>query len=110
MLAPGARSRGARIHPRSYQGSPALAASECGLWLGARAPGAQRHHWEEHLSLAELGRLARLVQARLLALDDPSVSRQEAGALERDAQLGIRLDERTGDSVSNGACLSARTA
>ena len=40
------------------------------------------------LPLAELWRLARLVQARLLALDDPSVARQEAGPLERDAQLG----------------------
>src|SRR5438270_7928481 len=34
----GARSRGARVHARSYQGYPALAANEPGLWLGAREP------------------------------------------------------------------------
>ena len=42
--AAGPRSRGARVHPRSHQGGPALAASECGLWLGARDPEARRHH------------------------------------------------------------------
>jgi hypothetical protein len=26
----------------------ALAASECGLWLGARDPEARRHHWKGH--------------------------------------------------------------
>src|SRR5436189_6357024 len=45
MPASGPRSRGARVHPRSCQGSPALAASECGLWLGARDPEGRRHHW-----------------------------------------------------------------
>src|SRR5213593_1929370 len=62
------------------------------------------------LPLTELRRLARLVQARLLALDDTSVARQEAGPLERDAQLGIGLDERSGDAVTDGACLSTRAA
>src|SRR5213596_1102772 len=27
---------------------PALAASECGLWLGARDPETRRHYWTEH--------------------------------------------------------------
>src|SRR5436309_14960076 len=27
---------------------PALAASECGLWLGARDPEARRHYWKGH--------------------------------------------------------------
>src|SRR5438093_4977653 len=62
------------------------------------------------LALTELRRLARLVQARLLALDDPSVAGQEAGPLERDAQLGIGLHERTRDPVADGTCLSARAA
>src|SRR3954452_17089222 len=67
-------------------------------------------YFRAKLPLAELRRLARLVQARLLALDDTSVARQEAGPLERNAQLRVRLDERSGDSVPDGACLPARTA
>src|SRR5258705_13788290 len=51
------------------------------------------------LALGELRRLARLVQAGLLALDDASVTREEALALERDAYLRIRLDERARDTV-----------
>src|SRR5205085_3835924 len=43
------------------------------------------------LALRELRRLARLVQAGLLALHDPRVARQEAGALERHAELRIGL-------------------
>src|SRR5437773_711560 len=64
----------------------------------------------ELLALTELRRLARFVQARLLALDDTSVARQEAGPLERDPQLRIGLDERARDAVTDRACLSARAA
>src|SRR5262249_15602770 len=62
------------------------------------------------LALRELRRLASLVQAGLLPLDDASVSGQEALALERHAQVRIDLDERAGDAVPDGAGLSARPA
>src|SRR4051794_38320470 len=60
------------------------------------------------LPLAELRRLARLVQPGLLALDDAGVAREKACTLERYAQLGIGLDERAGDAVANSARLAAR--
>src|SRR5438034_8919390 len=62
------------------------------------------------LSLGELRRLARLVEPGLLALHDPCVSGQEAGPLERDAQLGIRLDQCPRDSMPHGPGLAAGTA
>src|SRR5262245_61157218 len=62
------------------------------------------------LALGELRRLARLVQAGLLALDDACVARQEACPLQRHAQLRVGLDERPGDAVADGARLSARPA
>ena len=61
-------------------------------------------------ALRELRRLARLVQAGLLALDLARVTREEALALERHAQLRVRLDERPGDSVADGARLAGETA
>ena len=60
------------------------------------------------LTLGELRRFARLVKAGLLALHDPGVAREEALALERDAHLGIRLDESTGDAVSDRSGLARR--
>ena len=45
------------------------------------------------------------MQAGLLALDLARIARQEAFPLERDPQLGIRLDERPGDAVANRAGL-----
>src|SRR5262245_44291585 len=60
------------------------------------------------LALAELRRLARLVKTRLLPFDDAGVTGQEAGALQRHAQLGVRLDEGAGDPVANSPRLSAR--
>src|SRR5438132_9339133 len=62
------------------------------------------------LALAELRSLARLVQPGLLALDDAGVARQEAGALERHAQVRIHLDERTSEPVTHRAGLAARPA
>src|SRR5690242_4244459 len=62
------------------------------------------------LALRELRRLARLVQPGLLALDDPGVARQEAGALQRLAQVRVGLDERAADSVPDRAGLSARAS
>ena len=61
-------------------------------------------------ALGELRSLAGLVQAGLLALDLARVAREEALALERDAQLGIGLDERAGDAVPHRACLAGRPA
>jgi hypothetical protein len=46
-IASGPRSRGARAHPRPYQGL-ALAAAECGLSLGARDPEAGQHYLKRH--------------------------------------------------------------
>src|SRR5712691_7537719 len=63
-----------------------------------------------NLALGELRRLARLVEPGLLPLHDACVSGQEAGALERHAQLGIRLDERACNSVAHRAGLAAGPA
>ena len=41
------RSRGAGAHPPPRQGA-SLAASECGLWLGARDPEARQRHLKGH--------------------------------------------------------------
>ena len=57
---------------------------------GARVPKNRTGATAPGLALRELRRLARLVQAGLLALDDARVARQEALALERDAQLRDR--------------------
>src|SRR4051794_21178455 len=62
------------------------------------------------LALRELRGLARLVQAGLLALALPCIAREEAFALQRDAQLGVRLDERAGDPVADGARLAGEPA
>src|SRR3954454_25012310 len=62
------------------------------------------------LALAELGRLARLVQSGLLALDLTRIAREEALALERHPQLGIGLDECACDSVTNSAGLTGQPA
>src|SRR3954447_2376119 len=62
------------------------------------------------LALAELGRLARLVQPGLLALDLAGIPGEEALALQRHAQLRVRLDERARDSVANGTRLAREAA
>src|SRR6266508_4318520 len=62
------------------------------------------------LALRELRRLASLVQAGLLALDDARVARQEAGALQRHAQLGVCVDKCARDPVTHGTGLAARPA
>src|SRR5262249_12348198 len=60
---------------------------------------------QTQLALGELRSLAGLVQTGLLALHLSRVARQEALALERHAQLGVRLDEGARDAVPDGACL-----
>ena len=62
------------------------------------------------LALRELRRLARLVQAGLLALDLACITREEALALEDDAELRIGLDERPRDAVADRAGLAADPA
>src|SRR5581483_10110974 len=64
----------------------------------------------EASTLRELGRLAGLVQPRLLALHLARVARQEALPLERHAELRVRLDERPGDAVPDRARLAADAA
>src|SRR5258705_1533668 len=64
----------------------------------------------ETLALRELRGLACLVQAGLLALHLARVARQEPFALQRHAQLGVRLDERAGDAVANGPGLAGQPA
>src|SRR5947209_5621813 len=62
------------------------------------------------LPLRELGRLARLVETGLLALHDAGIAREEAGALQRHAQLRIDFHECARDAVAHGAGLSTRPA
>src|SRR5262249_1707994 len=70
---------------------------------GARSP-------LKELALRELRRLARLVQAGLLALADASVAREEARTLQRHAQPRIGLDQRARDPVPDRTGLAARAA
>ena len=65
---------------------------------------------ERDQALAELRRLARLVQAGFLALDLACIPCEEAFPLERHPKLGIRLDQCPCDPVSHGACLAADPA
>src|SRR5204863_428135 len=61
-------------------------------------------------ALRELGRLTRLVEAGLLALDDSRVAREETRPLERHAQLRVELDESACDAVPHRAGLPTWTA
>ena len=61
-------------------------------------------------ALAVLGRLAGLLEAVLLALDDPGVAGEEAGLLQRRAVLGVGLDQRAGDRQPQRAGLARRAA
>src|SRR3954464_1506598 len=62
------------------------------------------------LALAELGRLARLVQTGLLALDLAGIARQEALPLQRHAPLPVRLDARARDPAADGPRLAREAA
>src|SRR3982751_3791357 len=62
------------------------------------------------LALRELRSFACLVQPGLLALDLACVAREEALALERHAQLRVRLDECPRDPVADGAGLAGQPA
>src|SRR5436189_721695 len=70
-----------------------------------RTPSVPKYKRTATLTLAELRRFAGLVETGLLALDDAGVARQEAGALERLAQVRIGHDEREGDLVADRAGL-----
>src|SRR5215218_1911208 len=61
-------------------------------------------------ALGELRSLAGLVQPGLLALHDARVAGEEAGALQRHAQLGIHVDEGARDPVPHRTGLPARAA
>src|SRR4051812_24039103 len=60
---------------------------------------------EAPLPLAELRRLAGLVQPRLLPLDLACVAREEAAPLQRPPQLRVPPDGRAGDAVAPRAGL-----
>src|SRR3954465_15776196 len=57
------------------------------------------------LALGELRPLAGLLQAGLLALLDARVARQEAAALELQAQARVGLHQRAGDAMAERAGL-----
>ena len=53
-----------QIPPSFLPRQPALAANECGLWLGARDPEARKHHWQGHLTdllVVEVDRRGKLL-------------------------------------------------
>jgi hypothetical protein len=70
---------------------PALAANECGLWLGARDPETRQHHWQGHSLVAVfLFQPARwpVVVRRVAAAR--AVERRDV--LERDEDMAVELD------------------
>ena len=69
-----------------------------------------RRRCAQRSALAVLGRLAGLLEAVLLALDDPRVAGEEAGLLQRRAVLGVGLDQRPGDGQAQRAGLAGRAA
>ena len=89
-----------------------------------RAPGSGARRWPgrgrrrcrtdvaapRRSALAVLGSLAGLLEAVLLALDDPRVTGQEAGLLQRRAVLGVGLDQRAGDGQAQRAGLAGGAA
>src|SRR4051794_36805153 len=62
------------------------------------------------LTLAELRALARLLQAGLLAFLGPGVAREEASALELATQVGVGLEQRARDAVTQRAGLRGDAA
>src|SRR5690606_14414278 len=72
------------------------------------------HRWSAEgraSALGVLGRLAGLLQTRLLTLDDAGVAREEAGLLERGAVvLGVDLVERTSDAEAQRTGLARAAA
>src|SRR5215213_10239413 len=62
------------------------------------------------LSLRELEALARALLPVLLALLDAGVARDQAGVLERGAQVCVELDQGACDAVANRAGLARGSA
>src|SRR5690349_12480292 len=58
------------------------------------------------LALGELEPTARTRLAVLLALDGAAVAGEEAGLLQRRAELGVQVAERAGDAVADRAGLA----
>ena len=105
-------SRPTKTRPRPDQSVAALPSCSTSSTVRSspttpRTPSVPKYRRKSGLALGELRRLARLVEAGLLALDLACVAREEALALQRDAQLRIGLDERPGDAVANRAGLAA---
>src|SRR5215211_1665343 len=108
-------SRPTKTRPRPDQSVAALPScsmsSAVRSWpTTPRTPSVPKNRRNSRSALAELGRLARLVEAGLLALDLPGIAGQVALALQREAELGIGLDERARDTVADGSGLTGRPA
>src|SRR5688500_9906656 len=73
----------------------------CGV-SASRSPLARALSTSGPLTLRELRPLARLLQARLLALLGACVARQEAAPLQVGPELRVDLDEGAGDAVPKG--------
>jgi hypothetical protein len=94
-----ARLRIPRLSQRNRQ-APSTRTLHCASVLTPEAK------TKAELALRELRRLARLVQAGLLALDLPRIARQIAVPLEQHTEVRVDLDERAGDAVAHCAGLA----
>src|SRR5918998_4738381 len=102
-VAPPTRSAGAGASAsasRPVRNSPA----------SPRTPSAPKGVRAKPLALGELRALAGLLEACLLALLHARVAREEAAPLELGAEVRVRLDQRAGDAVAQGAGLGRHAA
>ena len=76
------------------------------LWLALGRPGGRPCG----LPLAELEALARALLSVLLPLFDSRIARYQARLLQRRPQIAVVFNQRARDAMTNGACLSRRSA
>src|SRR5262245_44052916 len=74
--------------------------------IGARCALTWAERQREGLALRELEPLAGARPAVLLALHHPRVASEEAGLLQRRAEVGVELGQRAADAVPDGARLA----
>src|ERR1700752_3178226 len=63
-----------------------------------------------YLSFRKLEAFARALLPVFLSFLDSRIARNQAGVFESRAQVGIKLEQRACNAVTNGACLSGRAA